>query len=116
MSQWPSVAGVTVRLAVDSPAGDHAEVECKFPSANGGNAGAASPDGATETPLMAASPATWTAILEGEANVITEITSGRLRCFNPNDTHRIRSDEVPAIGALLGLATVPADHTADHEV
>jgi hypothetical protein len=56
---------------------------------------------------MVASPATWMSLLEGQANIMNEIIAGRLRCFNPNDSHRIRSDEVHAVGALLGLATVP---------
>jgi hypothetical protein len=46
-------------------------------------------------------------LLDHRANVMSEILAGRLRCVNPNDSHRVRSDEVHAIGALLGLAPVP---------
>jgi hypothetical protein len=56
---------------------------------------------------IAVTAATWIALLDGTANIMNEIVAGRLRCFNPNDTHRIRSDEVHAVGALLGLAPVP---------
>jgi hypothetical protein len=107
LSQWPTVAGVTVRLVAESPAGDHAEVSWRFGDGDGTNPPAMSPNGANGTPLMAASPATWMSLLERRANITDEIVTGRLRCFNPNDSHRIRSDEVHAIGALLGLARVP---------
>jgi hypothetical protein len=46
-------------------------------------------------------------LLDGTANVITEIRNGRLRCLNKRDGHRVRSDEVHAIAWLLGLAQVP---------
>jgi Sulfotransferase family len=107
LSQWPSVAGVTVRLVAESPSGDHAEVSWQFSAGNGTTSPATSPDGGNGTAMMTASPATWTSLLEGDANVMNEILAGRLRCFNPNDTHRVRSDEVHAVGALLGLAPVP---------
>ena len=116
VAQWPSVAGVTVRLVAESPGGDYAEVKWRFPSANGGNGAAPPSDNTSSMPLMIASPATWTSFLEENANVITAITDGRLRCFNPNDSHRLRSDELHAIGALLGLATVPVDHTPPRDV
>ncbi len=102
LSQWPSVAGVTVRLVAEAPAGDHAEVSWQFPAGTG-----PSPNGGQAAALMVASPAAWMALLDGQANVMDEILAGRLRCVNPNDKHRVRSDEVHAIGALLGLATVP---------
>ena len=56
---------------------------------------------------MIASPATLMSLLESNANVMDEILAGRLRCVKPNDSHRVRSDEMHAVGALLGLATVP---------
>jgi hypothetical protein len=55
---------------------------------------------------MIASPATWMSLPESNANVMSEILAGRLRCVNPNDSHRVHSDEMHAVGALLGLATV----------
>jgi hypothetical protein len=107
LSQWPSVAGVTVRLVAESPSGDHAEVSWRFGAGHGTKPPAMSPDGGNGAVMMTASPATWMSLLEGDGNVMNEILAGRLRCFNPNDTHRIRSDEVHALSALLGLAPVP---------
>jgi hypothetical protein len=48
-------------------------------------------------------------------NLVEAIADGRLRCFNPKDQHRVRSDEIHATAALLGFATVPVDHTAPPE-
>jgi hypothetical protein len=103
-SHWPSVAGVTVRLVAESLAGDCAELNWRF--ASGGK-----DTGAKGKPVIAATAATWMSLLHGETNMIAEILDGRMRCFNPNDTHRIRSDELHAIAALLGIATVPVEHT-----
>jgi hypothetical protein len=65
--------------------------------------------------MMAASPVTWTSLLARQVNLVEAIADGRLRCFNPKDQHRVRSDEVHAIAALRGSATVPVDHTAPPE-
>jgi hypothetical protein len=35
------------------------------------------------------------------------MTSGRLRCVNRRDAYRIRSAEMHAVAALLGLTQVP---------
>lgn len=110
LSQWPSVAGVTVRLIAESTGGAHAEVSCQFPDAPNGHGThppVTSQNGDHGTALMTASSATWISLLDHKANVMSEILAGRLRCVNPNDSHRMRSDEVHAIGALLGLAPVP---------
>jgi hypothetical protein len=103
LAQWPSVAGVTVRLVAQGPGGDHAEIRWRFPDGNGTHA----PDGGPGIPLMVASPATWMSLLDGQANLMNEVLLGRFRCVNPNDSHRARSDELHAVGALLGLAPVP---------
>lgn len=112
LAQWPSLDGITVRLVAESPAGGHAAVNWRFPA---GDAAAPLPAAAPDdggTPQLAASPATWLALLDSKANLMDEILTGRLRCFNPYDPHRVRSDEVHAIGALLGLATIPVGSVA----
>ena len=60
---------------------------------------------------LLASPATWRSLVNGEANIITESWAQRLRCVNKRDTHRIRSDEMHAVAALLGIAGIPVAHT-----
>jgi hypothetical protein len=119
LAQWPSVAGSAVRLIAESPAGEHAEVIWRFAPALGAAApdeapsgnGTAPPADGADTASMVASPVTWTSFLGGQVNLVEAIADGRLRCFNPKDPHRVRSDEVHAIAALLGFATVPVDHT-----
>jgi hypothetical protein len=58
-----------------------------------------------------ASPSTWRSLLDGGANVVTEMTAGRLRAVNRRDTHRIRSEEMHAVAALLGLGQIPVART-----
>jgi Sulfotransferase family len=105
-SIWPAVAGQTVAIVVEDADGDHAELRWSFAESPDGPGA----DGRTgDQPLctMIAGPATWRALLDGQANVVAEMTAGRLRCVNRRDGYRIRSDEVHAISWLLGLARVP---------
>lgn len=118
LAQWPSVAGVTIRLVAQAHGGDHAEISWRFPEgtrhdgAHDNGAQPAAKEGGPGTPLMVASPATWMSLLDGQANLMNEVLLGRLRCVNPNDSHRARSDELHAVGALLGLASVPVQPLA----
>jgi hypothetical protein len=71
---------------------------------------------------LIAGPGTWRSLLAGEANVIAELTAGRLRCINKRDQYRLRSEELHAMTWLLGLTQIPVEHaealaitgTADH--
>jgi Sulfotransferase family len=112
LAQWPSLAGVMVRLIAESPVGDHAEVSWRFAAGDVAMPLPTTAPNGGGTPQLAASPATWLALLDSKVNLMDEILAGRLRCFNPNDPHRVRSDEVHAIGALLGLATIPVGSVA----
>ncbi len=99
-ARWPALAGETVALVVSDAAG-HDEISWTFPAPDGNQTVA--PPVAT----MIASPDVWSSLLDGKANVIVEMRTGRLRCLNKRDVHRVRSDEVHAIAWLLGLAQVP---------
>jgi hypothetical protein len=105
---WPAVAGRTVAIVVDDADGEHAELRWSF-AAPASPATSPPGDGAAAEPActIIAGPATWRALLSGETNVVAEITAGRIRCVNRRDDYRIRSDEVHAIGWLLGLARIP---------
>jgi protein-tyrosine sulfotransferase len=105
---WPAVADQTVAIVVEDADGARGELRWTFAAAPVGRTGASA--GATaDQPVctLIATAAAWSALLSGEANLVTEMTAGRLRCVNRRDGHRIRSDEVHAIGRLLGLARVP---------
>ncbi|MBV9446990.1 MAG: sulfotransferase [Streptosporangiaceae bacterium] len=97
--QWPSVAGTTVAIVVESGGGHRDELRWQF-----GQPEAEQPQG---TAMLAGTAASWMSVLEGQSNLISEMTAGHMRCFNPRDPHRIRSDEVHAVAALLGLARIP---------
>ncbi|HEV2376080.1 MAG TPA: sulfotransferase [Streptosporangiaceae bacterium] len=135
--RWPTVAGSTVALVVQSPRGYHEELRLTFHSSvlppaphvpngdnsdlgaggtftggvpvNGTNGEAETRAGDSDEPVaqIIAAPATWLSLLEGGANFVTELTSGRLRCVNKRDGHRIRSDEVHAVATLLGMTRIP---------
>ena len=46
-------------------------------------------------------------MLAGNSNMATEVLTGRVRCINKRDMHRLRSDELHAVATLLGLASIP---------
>lgn len=116
LRRWPALAGQMVRLVVSD---EHRQAEvlwsfrpvlaatgpARLMSPGGPVPNGSTPDGPAMT--MIAGSGTWRALLDGEANVIIEIRTGRLRCVNRRDARRVRSDEVHAIAWLLGLAQVP---------
>jgi hypothetical protein len=109
---WPAVAGQTVAIVAQSADGAHAELRWGFPALAGGSrrpAAAPIGDRPADKPVctLIADAATWHALLSDETNLVIEMTAGRLRSINRRDGHRMRSDEVHAIGWLLGLARVP---------
>lgn len=117
---WPVVADQTVSLVVAS-GGRQGEVSWTFPAADGDDSAtssgaAGSTDGDSQpVATFIAPPEVWRDLLDGHANVITEIRHGRLRCINRRDTFRVRSDEVHAVAWLLGLSQVPLVHRATSE-
>ncbi len=113
-ARWPSLAGRTLALVVQEAGGEHAELRWSFDAGDGPAAGrvegsvgddGVADDGAVAT--LIASPSTWRSLLAGETNVIAEMTTNRLRCLNKRDAHRLRTDEVHAVAALLGLIRMP---------
>jgi Sulfotransferase family len=99
---WPKVAGTVVSLIVQAADGHNEKLLVEFPpQAEPGEPAA----------MIIASPATWLALLGGQANPVTEITAGRLRCINRLETHRIRSDALHAVGTILGWAQIPTTRT-----
>jgi hypothetical protein len=122
---WPALAGQTVALVVQGAAGEHEELRWSFPAspggqpaltANGDGGGGNGADsdrknagnsGGLPVATVIAGADTWQSLLDGEAHVIAEMTAGRLRCVNRRDTHRIRSEEIHAVAALLGLNQIP---------
>jgi hypothetical protein len=105
---WPAVGGQTIKLVVADDDGFD-DLTVRFPAVSENGAASASGSFTDEDAVATfiAEPSVWQEILDGHANMITDIRHGRLRCINRRDTHRVRSDEVHAIACLLGLAQVP---------
>jgi Sulfotransferase family len=98
--QWPGLAGRRVVLYIEADGGAHREMQLTL----GDGPPAADPAPAAR---IIASTATWRALLAGESNMITEKLAGRIRCVTYRETDRIRSDELHAVAAMLGLARIP---------
>jgi hypothetical protein len=115
---WPAVTGQTVALVVEGPDGEHAELRWRFARSPDCPEGPGAADNTADRPVctIIAGAASWRALLTGAANVVTEMTAGRLRCVNRRDGHRIKSDEVHAISWLLGFTRVPLVRTPDDEL
>lgn len=105
--QWPALAGETIVIAVTGD--EQCEVRWTF----GGEPDAPSADPGKAAATLMASPSVWRSLLDGKTNLIAEIISGNLRCVNNRDPYRLRSDEVHAIGVLLGLARIPSSCLTD---
>lgn len=139
-AHWPALAGQTVAIIVQGSDGGHEEYKWTFgggtngqtdgradgtrPPAHRGQGtdgnrlaavtGDQQPDrGDGPVAMIVADPATWQSLLSREANIVTAMTAGRLRCINRRDGHRIRSDELHAVAALLGLTRIPLTRTPD---
>jgi|HubBroStandDraft_2_1064218.scaffolds.fasta_scaffold16899_4 hypothetical protein len=103
--RWPALAAQSVTLVVTDDRGI-SELTWTFPP----GPGLAEPAGEEPVATMIAGSEVWQAVLDGRANLITELRQGRLRCLNRRDAYRLRSDEVHALAWLLGLAQVPLAH------
>ena len=72
---WPGLAGQTIRIVVANSARDHQTLTWTVPGVSAKPAG---PAGPALTSIMA-SAAAWLSLLENRTNVVTELTTGRLR-------------------------------------
>jgi hypothetical protein len=107
--RWPALAAQSVTLVIADDR-ESSELTWTFPP---GPDTAERERGDREpgpVATMIAGSEVWQAVLDGRANVITELRHGRLRCLNRRDAYRLRSDEVHALAWLLGLAQVPLAH------
>ena len=101
-ARWPDLVGQSIRFVVAGR--EEADLIWTFPAEPGPGADTTA---AEPVATMIAESADWLALLDGRANMITEIRAGRLRCVNRRDAFRVRSDEIHAIASLLGIAQVP---------
>jgi len=97
-ARWPNLAGERLTLLVEEGT-DRAECHWIFPAARS----AAGADGSLLT--VSAAPATWLAILDRRANLMTELRSGSLRCSHRDGLNWSRSEALHAVGWLLDLGS-----------
>jgi protein-tyrosine sulfotransferase len=123
-ANWPSVAGVTIRLVVQADDGETAEVRWRFDddaevrggtlaSSQAGDLGQRPAEGSDQSIAVVASPDSWLSLLAGRANLITEMTTSRMRFITVEGAHRLRVDEIHVVADLLGLNSVPVRHGND---
>jgi hypothetical protein len=112
--RWDSVTDTSIRFIAQSEDGLHQEMRWNFSkpdatleelltwpaSADGGHDG-------TELTLFIGTPAAWLDILSERSSLVVEMSRSRLRCIDPTGNHRLRSDRVHAVSALLGLTQIP---------
>jgi hypothetical protein len=121
--RWPALAGTEVRLFVQPASGPGDELRITFgphegpcdgtdpadASAAPGVLGAAKADQGRVTTITA-DPVTWLDLSGGRTNLVTEIKTGRLRCFAPENPERNCRDVAHAVATLLGIAKIPILH------
>lgn len=68
-------------------------------------------DGQGREVIIAADPAAWLGLVEGRANLVTELRANRLRYYDPNRKGFLRFDALRAAATLLGIAKISTLHT-----
>jgi protein-tyrosine sulfotransferase len=108
--RWPFLAGQAVEIVVQGGDGEHQSLTWYFAAAGAAAASRLTQangqhvDGNAEPITLAAGPATWRALLEGAANVDSELKAGRLRALGTLATRATRWEQLHAIAALLGIS------------
>jgi hypothetical protein len=117
---WPALAGKTIAIVIGDGGRSRAELRQKLPLVSPHEASGRPPDAGggpqAVAAIVTASPATWRSLLDGSANVVTELSAGRVRCAGGSgehdDTGCIQGHHTPgalrAVAALLGISRIPA--------
>lgn len=113
MERWPFLAGQALEIIVHDEGSERQSFKWYFTPADV----AAAPrltqgngqhlNGNSEPITLAAGPATWRALLEGTANMHSELKAGRLRTLDTPATWRSRGnrlDQLVAVAAVLGIS------------
>jgi hypothetical protein len=121
--RWPALAGTEVRLFVQPASGPGDELRITFGPHEGpcdgtdhaeASAAPGAPDAAKAdqglVTTITADPVTWLDLSDGRTNLVTEIKTGRLRCFAPDSPERNCRDVAHAVATLLGIAKIPTLH------
>jgi protein-tyrosine sulfotransferase len=97
---WPALAGRVLGIDLIGPAGGLARFRWR--------AGGPAASGSDEDAVLSAPVSVWRAVLDGEANLFTELFGNRIVSRGIPHAHLRRTEEVHALGVLLGVAQLPA--------
>jgi hypothetical protein len=101
-SCWPALAGRELGVEVIGPAGGLAEFSWNIP-------GPAGSGGEQIPPAMLSAPVSvWRPVLDGAENLFGELFARRIIARAISNAHLRRTEEVHALGVLLGVAQLPA--------
>jgi hypothetical protein len=106
LDNWPTLQGRTIALQIENGGLHKEQVFLNFSESKISFARKTQSEHESMATIIAGSSA-WKSLLEEKTNLITEITTGQLRCINTRDPYTVRSDEVHAVGTLLGISQVP---------
>jgi hypothetical protein len=99
---WPSLAGRELGIEVSGPAGALARLSWTIARPAGNTAGPG------REAVLSAPPPVWRPVLDGAANLFGEVFGWRITARGIDNAHVRRTDEVHALGVLLGVAQLPA--------
>ena len=113
---WPALAGKTIVIGVEDGSRGHAELRQTFPAPSAQDGDGRPPDQEMVAATVTASPATWQSLLDGSANVVTELSAGRIHCVHSSDDHghagciqgHHPADALRGLAAALGIIKIPA--------
>lgn len=99
---WPTLAGRVLGVEVIGPAGGLAQFRWNIAGPAGSGAGQ-SPEAVLSAPVWV-----WRSVLDRAANLFGELFARRIIARGIRNAHRRRTEEVHALGVLLGVAQLPA--------
>jgi hypothetical protein len=101
-SCWPALAGRVLGVEVIGPAGGLAQFRWTIPGPAG--------SGAAQRPpaVLSAPVSVWRPVLERAENLFGELFARRIIAHGIRHAHLRRTEEVHALGVLLGVAQLPA--------
>ena len=97
---WPGLAGRVLGVEVIGPAGGLAQFSW--------NIAAGSEAGPGQEAVLSAPVWVWRSVLDGTANLFGELFARRITARGIDNAYRRRTEEVHALGVLLGVAQFPA--------
>lgn len=99
---WPALAGRVLKVEVIGPAGGLAQFRWDITGPAGGG------PGQRPEAVLSAPASVWRSVLDGSANLFGEVFGRRIVARGIVNAHLRRTEEVHALGVLLGVAQFPA--------